>query len=413
MATKSSASTLQALTRALNSGGRILEGAAGVSLVRLDESLLLEEAARRARSDDFGPPAFRAPLRRLLAAFEHDAQLSLIGRIAARQDLIRLLANRLRLRTDRRRHPEIEAEVVRRPLFVTGLPRTGTTLLHGLLAQDPLTRAPRHWECIFPSPPPERARYATDRRIAAAARQLRWFHRMNPEIRKIHAVGAQLPEECLIITSHSFMSFQFQTSHTVPSYQTWLEAQDLRPSYVEHRAILQHLQWHCRGERWALKAPAHLYGIDALFAVYPDAGVVFTHREPLEVVASAASLHTVLRSTFSDGVDPIAVGTEVTTRWCEGMRRALAARDAGCAPAERFFDVRYTDLMRDPIGVVRSIYAHFDMRFTQAAEHRMRRFLAENPKDKHGRHEYTLEQFGLDCDRERQRYAWYRERFGL
>jgi hypothetical protein len=109
----------------------------------------------------------------------------------------------------------------------------------------------------------------------------------------------------------------------------------------------------------------------------------------------------------------VAVGREVTTRWCEGMRRALAARDGGCAPGERFFDVRYTDLMRDPIGVVRGIYEHFDMRFSEAAEHRMRRFLAENPKDKHGRHEYTLEEFGLDRDQERQRYAWYRERFGL
>jgi hypothetical protein len=413
MGTKSSPSTLQALTRALNSGGRMLEGAAGVSLVRLDETILLEEAARRARSDDFGDESFREPLRRLLAAYENDAQLSLLGRIAARQDMIRLLANRARLRSDRRRHPEIAAEAVRRPLFVTGLPRTGTTLLHGLLAQDPVTRAPRHWECVFPTPPPERARYTTDRRIAAAARQLRWFHRMNPEIRKIHAVGAQLPEECLIITSHSFLSFQFQTSHQVASYQAWLEAQDLRPSYVEHLHFLQHLQSRCRGERWALKAPAHLYGIDALFAVYPDAGVVFTHREPLEVVASAASLHTVLRSTFSDGVDPIAVGREVTTRWCEGMRRALAARDGGCAPSERFFDVRYTDLMRNPIGVVRGIYAHFDMRFSEAAEHRMRRFLAENPKDKHGRHEYTLEEFGLDRDQERQRYAWYRDRFEL
>lgn len=413
MGTKSSPSPLQAITRALNSGGRMLEGAAGVSLVRLDEETLLDEARRRARRDDFGDPTFREPFARVLKAYERDAGLSLLGRIAARQDTIRLLANRLRLESDRRRHPEIDAEEIRRPIFVTGLPRTGTTLMHGLLAQDPATRAPRHWECIFPSPPPERVRYTTDRRIAAAERQLRWFHRMNSEIRKIHPVGAQLPEECLIITSHSFLSFQFQTSHHVPSYQTWLEAQDLRPSYVAHRRFLQQLQWRCRGERWALKAPAHLYGIDALFAVYPDAGVVLTHREPLEVVASAASLHTVLRSTFSDTVDPVAVGREVTTRWCEGMRRALAVRDGGTVPGERFFDVQYTDLVRDPLGVVRRIYAHFDMRLTDAAENRMRRFLAENPKDKHGRHEYTLEQFGLDRDEEWQRYAWYRERFGL
>jgi hypothetical protein len=410
--TKSSPSPLQAITRALNSGGRMLEGAAGVSLVKLDEETLLDDARRRTRRE-FEDESFREPFRRVLAAYERDAGLSLTGRIAARQDTVRLLANRLRLEGDRRRHPEIAAERIRRPIFVTGLPRTGTTLMHGLLAMDPATRAPRHWECIFPSPPPERVRYTTDRRIAAAARQLRWFHRMNPEIRKIHPVGAQLPEECLIITSHSFLSFQFQTSHHVPSYETWLEQQDLRPCYAEHRRFLQHLQHRYRGERWALKAPAHLYGIDAIFAVYPDAAIVLTHREPLEVVASAASLHTVLRSTFSDTVDPVAVGREVTTRWCEGMRRALAVRDGGTVPAERFFDVSYTDLLRDPLGIVRRIYAHFDMPLTDVAENRMRRFLAENPKDKHGKHEYSLEQFGLDRDEEWKRYVWYRERFGL
>jgi len=406
-------STLQTLTRALNTGGRVLQGAASTPLVRLDAALFLEEARRRVRLEDFGDLPLREPLERLIAAYEHDAGLTLIGRIAARQDTIRLLANRLRMQADRRRHPEIEAEGIRRPLFVTGLPRTGTTLLHGLLAQDPVARAPLHWGCVFPSPPPDRVRYASDRRIGVAARQLRWFHRLNPEIRKIHAVAAQLPEECLIVTSHSFLSFQFQTSHHVSSYQTWLEAQDLRPAYAEHRRFLQHLQWRCHGAHWVLKAPAHLYGIDALFAAYPDAGVILTHREPLEVVASAASLHTVLRSTFSDTVDPVAVGREVTHRWAEGMRRALAARDGGCAPAERFLDVHYADLVRDPIGVVRRIYTHFDLPYSPAADARMRAFLAEHPKDKHGRHEYTLEQFGLDRDVERRRYAWYRERFGL
>jgi hypothetical protein len=401
--------SLVPFTRALNRGGRAIERA-GIPIVRIDADALLAEARSRARLDDFGDETFREPFARVIDSLEHEAELSLIGRIAARQDMIRLLSNRLRLVNDQKAHPEIVARPVVRPLFVTGLPRTGTTLLHGLLAQDPANRAPLNWETMAPSPPPDRATYHTDRRIQQAERYLRWFHRLNPDIRRIHPVGARLPEECLIITSHSFFSFQFQTMYHVPSYETWLEAQDLRTCYAWHRRVLQQLQRRCPG-RWVLKAPAHLFGLEALFAVYPDAGVIFTHREPLEVAASLASLTAVLRSTFSDGVDRAAVGPEMSARWADAMSRATAARDGGVAPAERFYDVRYLDLVRDPIATVRGIYAHFDLPFRPAAEEAMGRWLAEHRKDRHGRHEYTLQEFGLDAERERERYRRYRERF--
>jgi hypothetical protein len=399
---------LRALTYVLNTGGRFVG-----PTVRLDASVLTEEARRQTRLDDFGDPALDEPLRRLIRSYEHEAGLTLIGRIAARQDTLRLLANRLRMEADRRRHPEIAAVEIRRPLFVTGLPRTGTTLLHGLLAQDPASRVPYNWESMFPSPPPERARHRTDPRIGWSERQIRWFHRLNPEFRKIHAVGARMPEECLIITSHSFLSFQFQTAHRVPSYQAWLEAQDLRPSYAAHRRFLQHLQWRCPAAHWVLKAPAHLYGIRALLETYPDAGIILTHRDPLEVVPSMASLHVTLRSTFSDTIDPQATAAEATRRWAEGITRALRERDAGSVAPERFLDVMYVDLVRDPIGTVQRVYRHFGLPLTKAFEVRMRRFLAENPKDKHGQHQYTLAQFGLDREEESERYRAYRERFGL
>jgi hypothetical protein len=409
---RAATSPLLALTRALNGGSRVVERT-GLPLLRLDGEPLVAEARRRTRLEDFGDPDFQEPLGRLLAAYESEAHLSLLGRFAARKDTLRLLTSRLRLVEDRRRHPEIGAEEIRRPLFVTGLPRTGTTLLHGLLAQDPANRAPLHWETVYPSPPPERARHTTDRRIAAAERQLRWFRRLAPELPKIHPLGAELPEECLVITSHSFLSFQFQTTHHVPTYQSWLEEQDLRPSYEMHRRFLQHLQWRCPGERWVLKAPAHLFGLEALFHTYPDAGIILTHRHPLEVAASLASLTTVLRRTFSDATDPVAVGAEMTRRWARGIECAMRARDRGRVPAERFVDVRYPDLVGDPLGTVRRIYAHFDLPFTGEVEARMREFLAANPKDKLGRHQYSLAQFGLDPDEETERYRAYGERFGV
>ncbi|HEV7730700.1 MAG TPA: sulfotransferase [Candidatus Binatia bacterium] len=407
----SSMSPLGSLTRVLNKSGRAIERT-GVSLVRLEAPSLIDEARRKARLDDFDEDGFREAFTRIIESFEHESGLSLLGRIAARQDLVRLLTSRLQLVDDRRRHPDIAAEPVRRPLFVTGLPRTGTTLLHGLLAQDPANRAPLHWESAFPSPP-ERTRSRVQQRIDLAARQLRWFHRLNPDIRRMHAIGAKLPEECLMITSHSFLSYQFQTSHHVPSYQAWLESHDLLACYDWHRRFLQHLQWRGRGERWVLKAPAHLFGLPALFATYPDAGVVFTHRDPTEVAASLASLTTVLRRTFSDEVDPRAVGAEMTDRWARGIYKALSDRDGGCGRSEQFLDVRYADLVRDPMGTVRHLYAHYDMPFTDVAEDRMRRFLAANPKDKNGQHDYTLGDFGLDVDAERVRYRQYAERFGL
>src|SRR5262249_54867130 len=220
-------------------------------------------------------------------------------------------------------------------------------------------------------------------------------------------------EECVVILSHSFLSSQFCSMYVVPSYQRWVRSQDLLPAYALHRRFLQQLQWRCRGQRWVLKAPAHLPALRELCTVYPDVGVIMTHREPLEVLASEASLHTVLRQTFSDVVDPALVGREVTELIADEIRVGLEARDDACARADQFFDVGYCDLVKDPLATVRSIYAHFDMPLTTTAETRMRRYLTETPKDKHGAHVYSLAQFGLDHDEERERYRAYRERFAL
>src|SRR5262249_18354272 len=323
------------------------------------------------------------------------------------------LANRLWLERDRRRYPHIGAQAIEAPVVITGLPRSGSTLLHTLLAQDPGNRVPQTWEMLTPSPPPERATYDGDPRIAITERHLRWFQRLVPEFKTIHPVGARLPDECVVILSHSFLSSQFCSMYVVPSYQRWVRSQDLLPAYALHRRFLQQLQWRCRGQRWVLKAPAHLPALRELCTVYPDVGVIMTHREPLEVLPSEASLHTVLRQTFSDAVDPTVVGREITELIAEDIDAGLQARDDGCAPPEQFVDVRYRELVADPIGVVRTIYARFDIPLTTTAETRMRRWLADTPKDKHGVHAYSLAQFGLTPEEERDRYRRYRERFLL
>jgi hypothetical protein len=222
-----------------------------------------------------------------------------------------------------------------------------------------------------------------------------------------------MPEECVVILSHAFLSFQFSSTFFVPSYQGWLEREDLTPAYRLHRKFLQHLQWRRPGRGWVLKAPPHLPGLRALFAVYPDANVVVTHRDPTEVVASVSSLHYVLRRTFCSGIEARDVGPEVTEMLAGDIRRGLEARDAGVAPAKQFLDVRYEDLIADPIAVARDIYRHFDMPIDDGVEARMAAYVAAQPKDKHGVHEYSLAQFALDEEAEAERYREYRERFAV
>ncbi|MDF0673539.1 MAG: sulfotransferase [Nitrospira sp.] len=383
------------------------------TLASLEEEELIKAARRRAGHDDFGDSSFREPLRRLVSSFQAEAHLHPLGRLTVRSQLTMLLVNRLRLQEDRRRHPGIVEQHIRRPIIITGLPRTGTTFLHGLLALDPANRVPRTWETLYPSPPPETETYHVDRRIALVDRQLRWFHRMVQDVNRVHPVSAELPEECLVLLGHSFMSYLFVASHRLPSYLDWLESQDLRPSYEMHRRFLQHLQWRCPGERWVLKTPAHMFDFEAMFETYPDACVVMTHRDPIEVIASNASLTATLKSAFSDDVDPVEVGRECSRRWSEALRRALRSRDRGCVPSERFLDLYYTDLVADPVAAVERVYGHFDLPLSDGLRDKVREFVNRNPRNRFGTHRYTLHDFGLDLQEEEKRYAAYRERFRL
>ncbi len=395
----------------VNAAARWLPGN-GSGLVRLDEKTLLESTRRRTGLDDFGDDSFREPLGILLEAFEKEAGLSFIGRLGVQSDLLRMLCSRLHLVEDRRRHPEIAAEVIRRPLFITGLPRSGTTFLHALLAQDPGHRAPQVWEVMYPSPPPERASYDSDPRIALTARLLSYMDLLMPEFKTVHLIHARLPQECIALTAHDFRSHVFESMYHVPTYRAWYDRQDKRPAYEFHRRFLQHLQWRCPGERWVLKAPSHLLGLEGLLQVYPDAAIILTHRDPLKVLPSCASFTEVLRRAFTDHLDKQSLALEVRERWVEGAGLAIKyRRRAGLQ--QQLFDVHYPDLVGAPMAVVRRLYEHFGLELTKAAEQAMQQFLVENPKGKSGEHRYSLEEFGLDREEERARFQFYLDFFGL
>ena len=400
------------LLRAFDGVGRALRGL-GLPFASLSEAGLLAAAARRTGLRDFGDERFREPLRRLLASLEQDARLTPFGRVLARRDLARLLENRLRVHDTVMSHPEIAQGAIREPLFVVGLPRTGTSILHELLAQDPDNRVPSSWEVMHPWPPPERASRDGDPRIAQVDRHLAGIDRLLPDFRAMHPMGARLPQECVAITAHEFESLIFHTSYRVPGYQAWLDARDAREVYAAHRRWLQYFQWRDPARRWVLKSPGHLWTLDALLAVYPDARIVQTHRDPLQVIASLASLISTLRGLGSDAVDPREIGADWSERLATGLSLASEARDRARGGAARFCDVRFHELIGDELGQVRRIYAHCGWELSAEAEARMRRFLAENPRDKHGRHRYSLAFAGLEPERLRPAFKDYQQRFDV
>ncbi|MEA3412774.1 MAG: sulfotransferase [Pseudomonadota bacterium] len=391
-------------------------GTDAMSRLRLssfDPDRLLRRARRNTGLNDFGDDALHESISRLFESYRLESRLTLIGRIAVLRDAQRLLETRLRLNAFWREHPDVGAQVIRRPIFITGLPRSGTTLLHGLLAQDPAHRVPLTWEVMFPLPAPRVRDYATDPRIRKTDRMLAWLDRLAPGFRVIHPVGATLPQECIAITSYTFQSPQFHTTCATPSYQAWLSGRERCPEYAFHRHFLQHLQWRRPGDRWVLKAPSHLHTLDALLATYPDATIVQTHRDPAAVIASVSSLTEVLQGAFSLGADRAAIGREALDRWSVALERATRSRMTDPRRERRFVDVRYRDLQSEPLRVVRELYSRLDMDLTGSVERRMRHFLRDNPKDKVGRHRYTLGDFGLDAGEVNERFSGYRERYDV
>jgi hypothetical protein len=393
------------LIRAINKFGAMLNGKVSR---RLTPDELIETAKRRAGLDDFGDGDFREPLARLLESCWRDARLNVIGNIALRSDALRLLRNRLLLQRDLSLHPEIAQHEIRSPLFVLGLPRTGTTFLHTLLSADPENRAPLTWEVMEPSPPSDVEKNHRIRRTSQSLACLEW---MAPNFRQLHPVGAHLPQECVGLMSPSFLSDQFDTMYNVLGYREWFFQQDLQTAYAFHRRFLQHLQERKNGRRWVLKAPTHMFALPTLLATYPDALFIQTHRAPVEAITSVSSLITILRRVFSDVVDPMKIGEEALYRWSSTLSKFLPQRDR--LPPERVLDISYLEFRRDPIGTVRRIYEYFGWPFPAAAENRMRNVLAEQPQDLHGFHRYEPAQFGLRPEHEQEFFSDYCERFSV
>lgn len=370
-------------------------------------------ACRRSGLNDFGDWSFEEPLAVLLKAYEQEANLGTFGRLGVRWDMLRFLSNLLRLCDEEKKAPAIRAEPIDRPIFILGLPRSGTTFLHNLMALDPTNRVPRCWETIYPYPITDCTNDTHDPRAEMVARRYEGFLILAPELPRLHPLDARAAQECIEITGHIIRSMRFDTTHYVPSYARWLDDTGHSEAYRFHKRFLQHLQHQNGSGQWVLKSPDHVFAFDAIQEVYPDARFVFVHRDPMKVLPSVARLTEVLRQPFTRRIDRLQIGRQVSDRWAHGARLLVEAAKRMESFPERIVHVRYQNLVTDPLGEVTSIYSHFNLTFSEDAKTRLQRLIAESPNGGYGQNIYHFEDYGLDSTTERRRYSAYMEYFRM
>jgi hypothetical protein len=381
-------------------------------MVSLGADDLMAAATQTTGLNDFGDDWFREPLQRLCAALDDEAELHLAGRIRARAELQVILQNRLRLVELWGQQPQIADEAVRGPIIVTGLGRSGTTLLHELLACDPDNRPALLWELVHTVPGAVGGAGSAEW-IATTDSEIKLMDEMVPAFTAMHENGGDLPTECIFAFAHQFSSDLFTGLYNVPSYTIWKSGRDQAPIYRWHRRMLQTLQWAEPTVRWVVKAPSHLSALPLVFAEYPDARVVMTHRDPLRVVGSLADLMATLHWMHSDRVaydglvEFMCMGVEIQ------MNGVTAERQSGALAEEQISDVRYTELTADPVGTIARLYDGWGLALSAAAESSIGRYVDARHHGRSGGHDYRFEDTGLDLAEHRALVSEYQERFGV
>ncbi len=396
-----------------NAVGRVLRSS-GVRIGEIDEDSIIRQAMKKSGIHTIIDDSFREPLKILARSANQQSNLLPAGRLVLRKFIIHRLANRLQIDALLHTHPDIFKQPVDRPIFIAALPRTGTTLLHRLFAQDSVLRTPLYWEMKFPCLPPDPETNFKDPLIRRLKLELAILDKVAPQLKNIHELGADLPEECLFLFANDLVSDFFVIAFDFPAYRQWLCEQTLHPLYVRHKQQLQLLQYRHHRERWVLKAPSHLRALQALISVYPDAYIIQIHRDPTEIIASTASLIMASWSTSHNMVNPERVGQIALDLVGSWLDKSLAGRkQAESNPDSRvqFIDIIYKDFIANPIDTIRRIYERCDLTWSPLVEQQIRTFLEKNRQHKYGKHRYSLEQFGLEKEIVYERCAEYRDSF--
>jgi Sulfotransferase family len=384
-----------------------------VSAERFQPDLLVEQACEQAGSDDFGgDDSWREGLALLCDGLVNEARLNDLGVEIAVLDLVRPMVSRLQITKWRKDNPDVATRPISRPIFIVGQPRTGTTILFDLLAQDRKLRPPLTWEVDNPHPLPRPETYDTDPRIAEAQASIEMSEQIVPGLLAFHPMGALLGQECVRITAGQFCSMIFSVQYRLPTYYRWLLYQaDYQPVYRYHRTFLQHLQSGVSGQ-WLLKSPAHLWQLDALLAEYPDALIVQTHRDPLNVISSISALTHHLRRLASDDSSISDCAGQSCEEIVVGLERGMTLRDSPALAGKQIVDVQFADFIRDPFATIRALYGELGRELSPVAEENMRAHLAAHPGDGGGSR-YTWADTGLDAGLVREQVREYQLRFGV
>jgi hypothetical protein len=368
---------------------------------------LVAEAQRQTGLERFDRETFREGLGILVSDINRSERPEpLVQRV--RDAFVKALADRLKTTAYLEGRPELLARPIKRPVFVFGVPRTGTTLLSNLLAADPAHRSPLTWEIDDPVPPPTTATLYTDPRALARLEAERKLLAARPEAGKYYRSSAIYPNECVFIMAHEFKTLMWESRGKLPTYRDWIFQTDVTSAYEYHKRFLQLLQADAPGV-WNLKMPSHALNIKTLLKIYPDARLLWTHRDPITATGSFCSLITLAHQGFLGKVDLEWISQNCPWQAVQHANRIMDARDA--LGEDRIIDVHYADLMRNPIGTMRNVYQKLGDDFTAAAEAGMRSWIADNPQDKFGKHEYKLARFGLSEQALRQLFDRYLSRY--
>jgi hypothetical protein len=380
----------------------------------LDGEKLSARARQHVGLEDFGNPPIEPALSVLVESIKSEADLHPLGRFLARTHLQDILETRLRLVNAWKNCQALELQELRRPIFVTGTPRSGSTFLHELLAEDPAHRAPRVWEVMYPLRSPKPTLGNGTAQVWRAEASLWWFRRLAPQADAVYPMRANTPHECVAIQSYSLLSQEFISTFRIPTYEAFLDAADLFPAYAWQKRFLQYLQAGRPPGRWVLKSPDHVRSLDALWQAFPDAVIIQTHRNPLEVLVSSSHLTEVLRQTFARPVERRQIGVREAHVLAENMDRITRFRDAHPELADRFIDVQYPELIADPEATVRRVYQKLGVDLQEKAAARMRHLAANRRRYANGRGTRpTLAEFGLDARTEVRRFENYCSRFSI
>ena len=400
-----------ATLKAANALGTLIQRC-GIRLFELDRRRMLAKAAEAA-GHAYADDCLTEGLDRLIASIQADAQLNPFGKFAVKTLLQRMADVRFKVERAIAERPEILDEPITEPLFIIGMPRSGTTILQALLNQDAAHRSPLCWECLLPHPAPTPENYRNNERIDTVRTEFDQLAKLVPDFRRKHYMEADSPQECIGVTALNFTSFQFMGQAYLASYSEWfLHAADQTANFRWHRRFLQFLQsGGVRTSRWLLKSPVHLMRLRALFDVYPDARIIMTHRHPVQIVPSVASLISSTRSLYSNHEAVERTGREQLRLWARYFDRFIEDRRQ-LNREDQFFDVLFDDFADDQMAVVRRIYDRFDWHLDAASAGRMEDFLRREHKDKHGAHDYSLEMIGVDPSEVERHYRSYLEFLG-